>query len=827
MEKNHKGLIISYDVTGAEREVETSGLNKYLKEIGVHSKTDLKHELCNRLQGSANRSVWFMYFNYRQFTLQEDVKKEYYMPICGVKEQPDVSRAVKYVEWLTFPAQYLDGMGFNDIIFGLDFVNSRESVHKSDNELREIISGRRRKVAQGIDSRNVDSICRILYSIWFTLKRDPMSRVVIIMDNPEMDSMELLRQLYLLIPSRLRLQMGFMTNVTAEDVKIIGEGKGLPIYVMTASTSDWETIKQHRESYSIKLCPIVVSKLEQLSFDHKILNLLRRLAKDMSPQIAACFDYVEKKVIERNGENTNSFKCYEEILKNVFSEEMFWWRKEKIESVEDLRRLYYDQIELMRNEIFRVQAFNTFFAHLYVKNNLTSQILNIVNDNQYPKREELLDFLSEEMGMKNQIEDMRQFCYERTTEKDRDICITKQDLEKDYKTKTDLLKEELSGQIEKEKQQHQQEIGEKNDAIKDLKTQIEEIKNDAENDRTKFKNDLDNKAEEIRLIVAEKNNLIEEKQNLENELQQKISALEGMEDADGTYYKLLELEKQHEKVKKNEKELLDKTNTLKRFVIILSAACMLFVIMVIAFFCFNSELKKDKGMLLEQNVRYKRRIATLIEDIEAVKDENSTGDANTTENKEGADDIVNNEGDGEEQTEGNDVSNNQDEETEPVESKPIATTETAWESEEVVEILKEVNNNLFAIKKDTGTLYFHVKFANSDEGSKDFGDKTGGYIGTYVDDNPSDETSNLARYYWRKNSGKTEFKGYLGNDSNYNEYFLHIAFSKSEDGKKGFSLTKITNRKYIGFYIDSLEKDSTNYSDYGWKEIPEKRTSDN
>ena len=69
-------------------------------------------------------------------------------------------------------------------------------------------------------------------------------------------------------------------------------------------------------------------------------------------------------------------------------------------------------------------------------------------------------------------------------------------------------------------------------------------------------------------------------------------------------------------------------------------------------------------------------------------------------------------------------------------------------------------------------------------------------------------------YVWEGTiwSNVGQFKGDDGKSK-----FLHVAFANSDDGVKDFSTTDDKGRKYIGQYVDDIEDDSIEPSDYKWK----------
>lgn len=311
----NNGQIICYDSAGAERTIETPNLDSWLKNKGVMQRGKFKSYIFSKLQGSQNRSNWFMTCNYRDFT-DHDLTKTYYMPICGVKEQPPVGRLIRYVEWLGFSEEDLVGEGFNNTIFGTGYVHGHESVYKDCSELLDILNRHKITCGHGIDSRQTDIVCRVMNAIWDTQIYDSCARIVILLEDSEADSMELLRQVYLLMPSQLRLQMGFMTNVSVSDIMQIGDRDGMAVYVMTANRSSWSTICEY--NYSFHVYPLDVSNILAYNFREQKLLLLENLADMTSdPDRLKQFDAIEADVLKKHETTVPSFRYYEEMLKRM------------------------------------------------------------------------------------------------------------------------------------------------------------------------------------------------------------------------------------------------------------------------------------------------------------------------------------------------------------------------------------------------------------------------------------------------------------------------------------------------------------------------------
>ena len=115
--------------------------------------------------------------------------------------------------------------------------------------------------------------------------------------------------------------------------------------------------------------------------------------------------------------------------------------------------------------------------------------------------------------------------------------------------------------------------------------------------------------------------------------------------------------------------------------------------------------------------------------------------------------------------------------------------------------------------------YFHVAYANSADGSKDFSTTESAnkqYIGTYVDNIP-DDSGDHTKYSWtliKGMDGKNGINGTDGRDGT--TYYLHIAYANSADGSEGFSTIDGANKKYIGQCVNTTQEDPNTHTSYTW-----------
>jgi hypothetical protein len=116
--------------------------------------------------------------------------------------------------------------------------------------------------------------------------------------------------------------------------------------------------------------------------------------------------------------------------------------------------------------------------------------------------------------------------------------------------------------------------------------------------------------------------------------------------------------------------------------------------------------------------------------------------------------------------------------------------------------------------------YFHLAFADSADGTVNFNQIGGGYIGVYTDDVLLDSSDPLD-YTWRLFAGAQGpqggqgIAGDIGPDGQTS--YLHIAYANSADGSLNFNIGFPTNEMYIGTYVDFTIADSTDYLDYNWQ----------
>ena len=396
-----QGYLVYADNHQVQRSLETKGLSGFLNEMSVSRQEELLNAVISPfLTGSSKKCQFFMDFKYIDYAaLQRGLN--YRLPAYGVKGGiAGLTRATNYVQVMFTKEKELSGQDFNATVFGGDYLQSEEVTGFSAGMLSEAISRSGRKISNSISPNDRTKICCLAENVWHFQEINPRTRLVVLLENAEKRSGEILRQLYLLFPQKLRLQLGFETNIARGDLDAIDNAGGLPIYILTMEKREYRELS----GYSFPVEVVDFDTLDEVDCDSERLKLLMALARDMSELNAGLFDHAEKKVIEGKEGNVSSFKYYGEIVERMTTGELFWWTNRKIDSVEQLKAMYDDQIYLMKVTKLKEEAIRTFYTEIYPNTNLGQQVTQIAIDKSYKNREELLTFLSDELYLKPQIE---------------------------------------------------------------------------------------------------------------------------------------------------------------------------------------------------------------------------------------------------------------------------------------------------------------------------------------------------------------------------------------------------------------------------------------
>ncbi len=439
-----QGYLVYADNHQVQQSLETKGFSGFLNEMSVSRQEELLSAVTGAFQtGSSKKSYFFMDFNYRDYAaLQRGLS--YRLPVYGVKGGiSGLTRATNYVQAMAAKEKELSGQNFNSTVFGADYLKSEEITAFSAGMLTEALNRSGRGISNSISAGAREKICCLTERIWHFQEINPRTRLVLLLHDAETKSCEILRQVYLLFPQKLRLQLGFETNIAREDLDAIANAGGLPIYILTMEKSEYRDLS----GYSFPVEVVDYDTLNRGDCDSGRLNLLMALAKDMSEMNAGLFDHAEKKVIEGKEGNASSFKYYGEIVERMTSGDLFWWTNHNIGSVEQLKAMYDDQTYLMNVSELKAEAIRIFYTEIYPTSNLGQQVAAIATDKSYKNRQELLEFLSNELYLKPQIKAAQNLKDSLDKEKDGEMELLKEASRRQIRAERDKVAQEYEKQV--------------------------------------------------------------------------------------------------------------------------------------------------------------------------------------------------------------------------------------------------------------------------------------------------------------------------------------------------------------------------------------------
>lgn len=443
--RNQQGTAVYVNDQQYQRSANTEGLRSFFGEMRLSKDGEFLDSVKYVFQnGSQNRSHFFADIRYKDYSSLYERGRNYMMPLYGVKGMVSAitQRVSLYTELLVCKEEELAGMGFADLIFGTEYMRDSEGIAASEDEVIAVMQREHVPVRHTINERDRELVCKVTSKLWEAQEKNPSTRFIIRLSHAEEKSMDLLQNIYMLLPHQLRLQLGFETNVTEKDLKVIQEANGFPIYVLTAEAKQ----KFEKDSYSFPVVVYDLGRCDEYTYDEHKLAILRSVAEKIDDLEAVLLDYSEKKVIESKNERHSSFKNYEEYVSNM-NNVNYWWRSAEIASIEELKAQYDDQKELLNNDALKKEAINEFLVKILPQDKISDQLAEIAVDENYKGRQEYLKFLSEELYQKTQVNALTKAVAAMNQKADAII----QEKDKQHEEQVGMLKEEFGKEIQAEK----------------------------------------------------------------------------------------------------------------------------------------------------------------------------------------------------------------------------------------------------------------------------------------------------------------------------------------------------------------------------------------
>lgn len=363
------------------------------------------------LEHCSEKTAIFYSFKYNEFTNLSKLEAGRRMTIHGVKGSHNLKRSTPYISFFISDEADLYGSSFFDCVFGTEYPSEQELRLGKPEQIAELLehaAGSPEKKRLHLDIREKDrmTVCRIVERLWSAQIMDSTCRLVILLPKEHIyeRSMELLQQIYLLLPQRLRMNMGFAVDSNFKDIKMLTERGSLnqycdlPVHIFTMRKDSMEELERIRMQEDIKY-PILYfdpENPETEECNEARLQLLLKLSEKISDTTDAKMSYAEKLVLE-DGRRWVSFKNLEEILSKMDDEAIFWWNRKDLESPKALMNAYYEQNELMQNDDLRKEALLTFYTQMLPWKNYALALNDMILDEAFPDRDEILRFFRNEL----------------------------------------------------------------------------------------------------------------------------------------------------------------------------------------------------------------------------------------------------------------------------------------------------------------------------------------------------------------------------------------------------------------------------------------------
>lgn len=394
---NHCWYLTYFMTSQQQVHAEHTMLDTHLSSQYVKDKNKLKTDLYGIFQ-SSNRSNFFMDFWYKKYAGNQK-GCTFRMPVYGVKgHSGKISRMLNYSEIFFGSEEGMNAEAFGDLIFGTKYIREEETVTDTAPLVEE---AQENAVSRSIASEDAETVCKVLEKLWEAQETSPDTRFIILMEDAENKSMELLRELYLMLPNRLRLQMGFQTNITQADLNQIRNNNGLPIYVLTAERKDF---KELTEAYPFPIVIYDMTQADAYTYDEDRLKLLRDLARKMDGRTVTKLSYAERKVIETKEGIASSFKYYREVVTEMDNDRLYWWKNKEIASIGELTEALKDQKELMGNQELLDESLLAFFKQMIPEGTYAEQIIDLIQDESNPDRDAILETLGSSLCISKEID---------------------------------------------------------------------------------------------------------------------------------------------------------------------------------------------------------------------------------------------------------------------------------------------------------------------------------------------------------------------------------------------------------------------------------------
>lgn len=484
---------------------------------------------------TSNYSALFVNVPVRREFVNLPATQKVRMSLYGVSGKQNVARITRYVNYYVSEEKTLIGRDFFSYIFDSFYLSDEEATDTSENIralLDKKVSVDKKKNARiEIKEKDRDLVCHIVERLWSSQIEDAGTRLVLCIKEEEIQSRseELLKQIYLLLPQKLRMNMGFCTNSNPKDIAYLSGECELPVHIFTMKVEDIEKTKQEFAATEFKY-PVVlfdVENPEKEMCDPQRLKLIEELSYKLSPTSDAKLAYAEKRVLQEERGAQVSFKNLQKIFERLNSKGFCWWERDDLESIEDIFRSYQDQQEMMDNEVLKKEAIDTFYQKLLPWKEYARQLADVVLNEQYENREEILPFFATELQYAKILDSLEYVRKNVADEAAAHEQMMLEEADRKYQESQKLHTQE----IEKLRESHAEILEKKDQSIGQLEQDLREQERKFQEEKTAYEQKLQDEKKKREAVLNEQNSgtnsrKLRQKEDEIAEKNQKISQLQ-------------------------------------------------------------------------------------------------------------------------------------------------------------------------------------------------------------------------------------------------------------------------------------------------------------
>ena len=420
MEKQY-GYLSRYKADSTHDPVEEAEFGTFLgKEVGAGKKRAFIHHTDGVfVNGSQNRGYIFYARAWSSgISIREEEKR---VPVFGLKENPkNVDRTLNHYCYYICSQESLTGPAFFSRVFGSAYISAKEGTDLKNPQER--LAVKPEKVALKWKKENQEAALLVAEKLREVQEQSPENRLLVLMDHADTDSMKLLQQVYLLLPPQLRVQTGFATNISygmekEDDLQNLFEAERLPIYLLTMERARYSGAEPKCE-VPVQVLDLTeaLKKAPEESQRRKTLEMLSGI---VSEKTDICFGFAEQQVLEQTGK-VISFQLYQQIIDRLCSEDLYWWKKEGLDTVWQVKELFAKQKLLMDYEPLYREALYYFYTTMMEQAPYADEVNQMLRHTT-ERDQEMFGFLREALHYGGEMDASRRLIEELEAEKKQEI----------------------------------------------------------------------------------------------------------------------------------------------------------------------------------------------------------------------------------------------------------------------------------------------------------------------------------------------------------------------------------------------------------------------